>query len=245
MARLRARLTYANVMATIAVFLAIGGGAYAVVGGGPARGAIEACYRKKGGSLRIVRKGTKCRRNERRVAWSQQGPQGLPGAVGPPGLPNPNAETLDGLDSSDFVLGGEDALIQSFRVTSLFQLLDFATVPGMGVLRGYCDPTGEKPALLFENTSGATLVSYFDDGGASPTVTTIAAGATENHAALGEPDHVTWQLGLRDDVDPRAITIIASVHDPPEDAECWFVGVVISQGTPLNPEDNEVSHLGR
>src|SRR4051794_35440525 len=180
--RLRAHLTYANVMATIAAFLAIGGGAYAMVGSPPGDGTIEGCYRKKGGALRLVKQGRPCHRGERRVAWNRQGPprargeagargetgaRGLAGAsgpTGPPGAQNPDAETLDGHDSSDFVTGGGGAVIKSFRndVGYANQTEDLVTFPGVGVLKGFCNSTGENPSLRFLNTSGSAVESYFD-----------------------------------------------------------------------------------
>jgi hypothetical protein len=44
---------------------------------------IRACANKKTGALRL---NTKCRRSERRISWSQTGPQGSTGARGPAGL---------------------------------------------------------------------------------------------------------------------------------------------------------------
>jgi hypothetical protein len=86
MHRLRPRLTYANVMATIAVFVALGGGAYAAVSGIPDRnGVIHGCYKKHKGNLRLVASG-KCSKRERAIAFNQRGPRGPAGARGPRGL---------------------------------------------------------------------------------------------------------------------------------------------------------------
>jgi hypothetical protein len=246
--RFRSHLTYANVMATIAAFLAIGGGAYAVVGSPlAADGTIEGCYRKKGGALRLVKQGQRCRRGERRIAWNRQGPsgargeagargetgaRGLAGPTGPPGAPNPDAETLDGHDSSEFVTGGGGAVIKSFRndVGYANQTEDLVTFPGVGVLRGFCDSTGEKPSLRFLNTSGTALESYFDNGSTgNPVLSSIANGALETHDALNEPDHVQWQLSFPAESDRRVITINANVQDPPSEALCEFGGLSVFQ----------------
>ncbi len=83
--RLRVRVTYANVMATVAVVLALGGGAYVALGKIPdSNGVIHACYKKKKGSLRVVNR-PKCKKKERKLAWNQTGPQGKQGRRGFPG----------------------------------------------------------------------------------------------------------------------------------------------------------------
>jgi hypothetical protein len=89
------RLTYANVMATGAMFVALGGGAYAVSGTPDRAGVFRACVSKRTGDLRVVDRGTPCRRakgegrrrdpGETAISWSQQGPRGLQGVQGVPG----------------------------------------------------------------------------------------------------------------------------------------------------------------
>src|SRR3954470_22759230 len=91
---LRGRVTYANVTGTLALFIALGGGVVAIGGVTNEAGEIQACYDKKGanqGDVRLLVKG-KCTHHERKVAWSQQGPQGVEGAQGtqgPQGLQGP------------------------------------------------------------------------------------------------------------------------------------------------------------
>lgn len=77
MRKLRDRLTYGNVVATICLFLLLGGGAWAAVGAGG--GSIHACYSKRTGALRIA---SRCKRSERAVSWSKVGPPGPPGKRG-------------------------------------------------------------------------------------------------------------------------------------------------------------------
>ena len=86
LSRLTPRLTYANVVATLALALAMGGGAYAAVGSIPGPGGvIHGCYQQQGGSLRLVRTGKKCSDNENAIAFNQQGRPGRQGAPGPIG----------------------------------------------------------------------------------------------------------------------------------------------------------------
>jgi hypothetical protein len=75
-------LSYANIMATIAVFLSLGGAAYAsgYVG---SDGSIHGCV-AKGGALSVIKPGGHCTKGAS-LTWSQRGPQGLPGVQGPQG----------------------------------------------------------------------------------------------------------------------------------------------------------------
>jgi hypothetical protein len=86
LSRLTPRLTYANVVATLALVLAMGGGAYAAVSSIPgAGGVIHGCYQQQGGNLRLVKAGKKCSDNENAIAFNQQGRTGRQGAPGPIG----------------------------------------------------------------------------------------------------------------------------------------------------------------
>src|SRR5436309_5125811 len=97
---LGSRLTYANVMATVAVFLALGGGAYALSGIPDRGGIFHGCVSNATGLLRVVTGARSCqkaktiRRNGKKVrlpgefavSWNQQGPRGLQGAKGQSGV---------------------------------------------------------------------------------------------------------------------------------------------------------------
>lgn len=62
------------VIAVVAVILCATGFAVAAIP--DSKGVIHACYAKDSGALRVV-KGTKCRKNEKRLAWNQKGRSGL------------------------------------------------------------------------------------------------------------------------------------------------------------------------
>ena len=104
MRRTSRQLTYANVMSTIAVFAALGGGAYAAASSIPgADGVIHTCYQVKKGAVRVVPAGKKCAKGERALAFNQLGAQGLAGtpggagaagAKGEPGPQGPGATSL-------------------------------------------------------------------------------------------------------------------------------------------------------
>lgn len=99
---LRAKLSYGNVVATIALFVALGGSAWATNARGgssatdsTAAGTIHACVRKQGGSLRIVGAGTRCARTEVPLDWNVAGPKAFSGQFASPS----GASTLDVSDS--------------------------------------------------------------------------------------------------------------------------------------------------
>lgn len=82
---IRPRVTYANVMATLAVFVALGGGAYAATSGGgftSSSGVITGCVPRKGGTLKVVKLGKKCPKGTVALAFNHSG---VPGATGIPG----------------------------------------------------------------------------------------------------------------------------------------------------------------
>src|SRR5258706_4507837 len=98
------RLTYANVMATAAVFLALGGGAYALSGVPDRGGLFHGCVSNSTGVLRVVKSATSCHKAVRRgkhrnpgefaVSWNQQGRPGANGTTGSPGTPGATNVTI-------------------------------------------------------------------------------------------------------------------------------------------------------
>jgi hypothetical protein len=86
-------LTYANVTATIALFVALGGGAIAATSLVGRDGKISACVKSRTGSVRLVASSRKCRKGERKVTWNQKG---QPGQAGDRGLPGPSTGPAGG-----------------------------------------------------------------------------------------------------------------------------------------------------
>jgi len=85
MPKLRPRLSYANVAATLAVFIALGGGAYAATGGLVAsNGTVRLCVGAHG-ALSAAKAGRRCARGARTIVIDQRGPSGPIGATGPTG----------------------------------------------------------------------------------------------------------------------------------------------------------------
>jgi hypothetical protein len=77
---LRRRLTFSNVVAVAALFVALGGGAYAVAGGGyvSGSGTIQGCVKR--GALDVVQAGKRCPRGTVSLPFNQRGPAGAPGS---------------------------------------------------------------------------------------------------------------------------------------------------------------------
>ena len=100
--RITAHLSYANIAATLALVLALSGGALAATGALSNAGTLQACVNKEG-VLRLLKAGKKCKKGQSKVSWNQTGPPGpkgaagapgTPGAAGPPGSPGAGSATL-------------------------------------------------------------------------------------------------------------------------------------------------------
>ena len=81
LARFRPRLTLANVISVIALFVALGGGALAATSFVGTDGRIHGCVGKKG-QLNVLRPGKHCKKGTA-IAWNQRGPRGAPGVIAP------------------------------------------------------------------------------------------------------------------------------------------------------------------
>jgi len=103
---IRTRFTFANIVAGTALFVALGGGAYAATTSfvGP-HGNINTCVPPAGGEVNVWKPGHRCTGgrvglafpgNVQAGATGSTGPTGLTGATGATGLPNPAATTVDG-----------------------------------------------------------------------------------------------------------------------------------------------------
>jgi hypothetical protein len=102
MGSLRRRLSYSNVVATVALFFAVSGGvAVAVTTIPDADGTINGCYNTTNGQLRVVAGGEACKTGEGALPFNQRGPQGIQGIQGvagpqgPQGVPGPKGDTGD------------------------------------------------------------------------------------------------------------------------------------------------------
>jgi hypothetical protein len=85
MRRIWARLSYANVMSTLALFAALGGGAYAASTFVHSGGVVDLCV-SRGGAVKVLAASkSKCGKGTSLVAINQRGPAGAQGPTGPQG----------------------------------------------------------------------------------------------------------------------------------------------------------------
>jgi acyl dehydratase len=85
---------HSTVVAYLALFIALGGSAYAVTSSTPT-GVLRACVSNQTGAMRLLRQGS-CKPSERLVTWNVAGPAGPAGAQGsqgPQGVQGPTGPT--------------------------------------------------------------------------------------------------------------------------------------------------------
>ena len=116
--RIRPRLNHATVVAYLALFVALGGGALAATGLGGGESEIHGCVSEEG-RLTIVKPGQKCGKHHRRIAWSVRGLQGPAGAQGTQGAQGlAGAQGLQGATGAQGLPGatGEGSSAEQYEV---------------------------------------------------------------------------------------------------------------------------------
>jgi hypothetical protein len=106
----RSRLTFANVASALALFISLGGGAYAASAGlVGSDSTIRACVAKNG-SVRVLTAKRACTKRETAIAWNRRGPVGQTGAAGPAGERGPaGADGRDADASNHYTKAESDA----------------------------------------------------------------------------------------------------------------------------------------
>jgi hypothetical protein len=227
--RLQSRLTYANVMSTLAVFIALGGGAYAATTIPGPGGVIHGCYKDRGGNLRLVAADRKCARHEASIAFSEQGPRGPMGPRGAAGKTvrgNPGATGSPGAIGETGPNGGTGPAgpgASSFT-TTVSEGSGPATLatpePGLTVT-GEC-LSGNEVALRIATTGSGAL--------------TVTGTQTKNHALGTVEDAGVKAVEVQTPIE-AAFDVIANDHpggkftridvDGLFASTCHFVGMVI------------------
>jgi hypothetical protein len=80
------RLMANNAVGFLALFIALGGVGYAATGGFSSGGTLRACANDEG-TLKLLKAGKKCKKDQKSVSWNQLGPAGAKGVAGAPGAP--------------------------------------------------------------------------------------------------------------------------------------------------------------
>jgi hypothetical protein len=161
LAALLRRASFANVIAFTALFVALGGGAFAAVSGIPGRdGVIHTCFKKRGGALRVVPAGAHCGKKQKALAINQRGPQGVPGPKGETGTVDTSA-FYSKADSDNRFLQGKGHLIVAPAVDYArgeIPTTPIIEVPGVGKVEMFaCDDPGQANTtrIDYRNTSSA------------------------------------------------------------------------------------------
>jgi hypothetical protein len=174
--RFTSSLSYANVMATVAVFIALGGGAWAATGRLKAKtGVIHGCVSKRSHVLTIVRAHRKCGAGAVALRFNAKGARGAAGAAGvagPRGLPGvPGKDGKDGTDGRD----GHDG-IDGQDGTSPTAL--FAQIEENGTIRN------STPGVsVSQPMTGEYIVTFPHDVSDCAPAATIGLNSANNYAA--------------------------------------------------------------
>jgi hypothetical protein len=181
---IRSRLTYANVMATGAMFVALGGSAYALNGGPDNSGVFHGCVSNRTGALRVVKSANSCAKahgrgrhrdpGETAISWSQQGPPGQPGLQGTPGQKgDPGTPGQPG----DPGTPGQNAT-KLFAYVDDFGASTAAAVQYGNGVTSVTDPTGNSEYTVTFDRSLQNCVVEAEPGFGDPTVSAVSDDAT-------------------------------------------------------------------
>ncbi len=227
---LRSRLTYANVVATGALFVALGGGAYALTGVPDRGGVFHGCVSNKTSVLRVVKSASSCQkakgRGKRRtpgefaVSWSQQGPrgfqglQGVQGAQGSAGLKGDKGDQGPAGPTQAFAAAALNGSIPSSTPDSGdFTNTTTVTTPTSGRLFAFARGVY---AVACTAGTGVQLGLYVDGTPVHASGRAIVAGTATDISVWGLSDTVsagTHTVSLRSDCTGGTATSISASRD--------------------------------
>jgi hypothetical protein len=209
----RLRLTYANVMATGAMFVALGGGAYALSGVPDKFGMFHGCVSNRTGALRVVKGAKSCakaggrgrRRNpgETAISWSQQGPRGPQGILGTQGQKgDPGTAGLKG-DPGTAGLKGDPGT-PGQNATKLFAYVDDFGANSTAVVQygsgvtGVTDPNGSNAYTVTFDRSLQNCVVDAGPGFGDPTGGATAFGDATRQITMNSGGHSQVSVEFRE-----------------------------------------------
>lgn len=203
LAKLRARLTYANVGVTIALVLGTTGFAVAATRH-RASTIVTACVARADGAVRIVSARASCGRQARKLAWARQGPRGFTGAPGPQGAQGaqgaqgpagplleqlPSGKTLRGVyDVGGMEVNGATQTSQGASVTFAIPL---AAAPNPHFLSKGTGPTADCPGTVERPEASPGQLCVYEGGQWSDGDVTIYDPTTQ-----ASPGTTRWGFGL-------------------------------------------------
>lgn len=184
MSRIRSRLTFGNLVAVAALFVALGGGAYAAVGNPfvSKRGTIQGCVTS--GALDVVKAGKRCPKGTTSLPFSQTGPRGKQGNQGNPGIP--------GTSTAYFVYGATNGISLSTSAAGMVTVVVKSGVPaGTYAVTGKVNLTAQD---THPNTTSQVNCQLVDGPVAgsttgdsdfwTPTTNALIGGAYEDQTTL-------------------------------------------------------------
>lgn len=214
MSRIHSSLSYANVMATIALFLALGGGAYAAItlpknSVGTKQLKKNAVVSSKVKNQSLLKRDFKAGQLPR-GSRGPQGPQGLQGLQGPKGDQGP-AGTVPGLVTTNGTVKlsvGESRTIWAY---------------GPFTVTGTCtDLTGGNFQMrLSAASTEANSALYGTEGTSNPDVDTIAG------TAYNEDNNTNIDFAAPSGA---ALDVVEHIGVHSLGADCWVAGFGIGQG---------------
>jgi hypothetical protein len=159
-----------NLIAYLALFLAVGaGGGYAIAATGGGK-TITACANKRTGELFLHSRG-RCKRGFRKVSWNEQGRQGAQGGQGAQGPAGAAAISVWGsVANSGGLLTGQGLAVQHVSAGT-YQI----TVTAAGCAQGANVPTitVDDSNPPFGQSAGAFPVAWDASGGDDQTFTVV------------------------------------------------------------------------
>jgi len=216
LALFRLRPNHATVVAYLALFIALGGGAYAASSFVGPDGKIHSCV-GKGGRLSVLKPGKKCAPGKSPLAWNQQGQQGPPGKTGPQG---PGAQQFD-LHAPEAT-----SVPATTSVNGLTVVVYCATTSGaptdqlyieagqhdVGV-SGFAEANGSFEGITSQTTADYALVHDATSGGLAVNMDVLARDTTVNkwtHFVIGSYNDGTGNgCGIWGNVTPPSGDITA------------------------------------
>jgi hypothetical protein len=226
MRRFRPRLSYANVAASLALFAALGGGAYAAVSAIPGPdGVIHGCYKKHKGSLRLVPAGRRCSHSERAIAFNQTGPKGTAGLRGTKGATGATgARGATGATGAKGEQGTQGPGATSFSTT----FAQDAEVPSLAALSngitvtGFCSSTNQVSLAI--HASGALRLQASGTESHDTALAPVNTDNSQQNLETSGSESVDFDVIARDSAVGKFARI--DVHGD-FGASCSFWGTVI------------------